>query len=369
MADDDRGREQPQRVRGADRAGPPAQSERTANAGPIAEDDITEWLGAAKLRSAAEPSPAVKPSPAEKPGARLAVQVVIVVLVIGTLAVAAVRHFARTPGSGPASSTGARQEAVARNEAAAWVARQVSRDHVVSCDQVMCAALTAHGFPRRDLLVLGPTSPSYPVSSAVVVETAAVRDMFGSSLATAWAPAVLASFGSGPAAITVRVIAPHGAAAYQTLLGTDLADRKNAGAALLHDPAITVSATAGWQLTAGQVDSRLLLALAALARHAVREHRPPRERRRSAPIRRPDRERAGGPPGPRRVRQVRPCLPEHGEYQVPPGRDDGRGAGERPGRAAGRGHRAEPARGVGSPLSRSSMTRAPNLVAATPSPV
>jgi len=289
MAEDDRGSDLPQRVRGAAPAEPPAQPERTANAGPIAEDDITEWLESAKLPSAAEPSPAGKPSPAEKAGTavkpssaarppaatrtrgrprtRLAVQVVIVVLVIGTLAVAAVRHFARTPGSGPASSTGARQEAVARNEAAAWVARQVSRDHVVSCDQVMCADLTAHGFPRRDLLVLGPTSPSYPVSSAVVVETAAVRDMFGSSLATAWAPAVLASFGSGPAAITVRVIAPHGAAAYQTLLGTDLADRKNAGAALLHDPAITVSATAGWQLTAGQVDSRLLLALAALARH------------------------------------------------------------------------------------------------------
>ena len=35
-----------------------------------------------------------------------------------------------------------------------WVARQVSRDALVSCDRVMCATLTAHGFPARDLLVL-----------------------------------------------------------------------------------------------------------------------------------------------------------------------------------------------------------------------
>jgi hypothetical protein len=324
MAEEDRGKELPQRAGGGpppvapassplpseemrqrtgtdDRTGTTAsQPERAANAGPVAEDDVTEWLGSAKPPSAAEPSPAVKPSPALKPspaekagtavrpssatrsravsrpraaprtrgrpGARLAVRVVIVILVIGALAVAAVRHFARAPRSGPASAAVARQEAAVRNEAATWVARQVSRGVLVSCDRVMCAALTAHGFPPHDLLVLGPTS-NYPVSSAVVVETAAVQDLFGSSLATAWAPAVLASFGSGPAAIIVRVIAPHGAAAYQTMLNADLAARKTAGAALLNDPRITVPGPAGSRLTAGQVDSRLLRALAALAGH------------------------------------------------------------------------------------------------------
>ena len=130
----------------------------------------------------------------------------------------------------------------------------------------MCAALTAHGFPAGQLVVLGPTSPD-PVPSVLVVETATVRELFGSSLAAAWAPAVLASFGSGPGAITVRVVAPHGAAAYQTSLNADLADREKSGAALLNDSPITVSATARSQLLAGQVDSRLLLALASLARH------------------------------------------------------------------------------------------------------
>src|SRR5262249_38936676 len=80
-------------------------------------------------------------------------------------------------------------------------------------------------------------------------------------------PAVLAWFGSGTGAITVRVVAPHGAAAYQTALHADLAARKISGAALLNYSRVTVSATARSQLVAGQVDSRLLLALALPAGH------------------------------------------------------------------------------------------------------
>jgi hypothetical protein len=62
------------------------------------------------------------------------------------------------------------------------------------------------------------------------------------------------------------VIAPHGAAAYQVLLGTGLAAREKAGAALLRDPRVTIPAAAAGQLDSGLVDSRLLRALAALAR-------------------------------------------------------------------------------------------------------
>ena len=188
----------------------------------------------------------------------------ILVVVLAALAVAAVIHFDRTPRTAPTSAAVRHQQAVARNQTAAWVARQVSRDALVSCDRVMCAALTAHGFPSHDLLVLGSTSP-VPISSAVVIETPAVQDLFGSSLATAWAPDVLASFGSGQAAITVRVIAPHGAATYQTMLNADLAQRKAAGAGMLNDPQITVPELAAAQLTSGKVGSRLLVALADLA--------------------------------------------------------------------------------------------------------
>jgi hypothetical protein len=101
----------------------------------------------------------------------------------------------------------------------------------------------------------------------LVVETAAVRELFGSSLAASWAPAVLASFGSGAGAISVRVVAPHGAAAYQAALNADLASRKTSGTALLHDAQVGVSASARSQLLAGQVDLRLVLALASLAGH------------------------------------------------------------------------------------------------------
>jgi hypothetical protein len=74
--------------------------------------------------------------------------------------------------------------------------------------------------------MLGPTSPD-PVPSDLVVETSAVRALFGNSLAIAWAPAVLASFGSGTGVITVRVVAPHDADAYQASLEADLADRRD----------------------------------------------------------------------------------------------------------------------------------------------
>jgi hypothetical protein len=180
----------------------------------------------------------------------------LAVIVVGSLAAAAVRHFSRPPAA----------LAAVRAQAAAWVAEQISPDATVSCDAVMCAALKAHGFPAGKLVMLGPASPD-PVPSDVVVQTAAVRALFGSSLATGWAPAILASFGSGPGAITVRVVAPHGAAAYQASLNADLAGRKRSGAALLHHARITVSATARSQLASGQVDSRLLAALAALAGH------------------------------------------------------------------------------------------------------
>ena len=214
--------------------------------------------GAAAAEPAAGPGPAVRPGPRKprrRPGARL-VALSLAIIVTGSLAAVAIKHVSRSPATW----------AAVRAQAAAWVAGQVSPAVTVSCDAVMCAALKADGFPAGKLVVLGPASPD-PVPAVLIVETATVGELFGSSLATAWAPAVLAAFGSGTSAITVRVVAPHGAAAYQTSLNAGLAGRKTSGAALLNDSRITVSATARSQLLAGQVDSRLLLSLAALAGH------------------------------------------------------------------------------------------------------
>jgi hypothetical protein len=226
-----------------------AAAEPAAEPGSITgSEDVTGWPG-----SVVRPEPAVRPEPdrrRRRAGARL-VALGLAIIVIGSLAAVAVEHFSRSP-------------TAARVQAAAWVAEQVSPDVTVSCDVVMCAALEAHGFPVGKLVVLGPASPD-PVPSVLVVETAAVRELFGSRLAITSAPVVLASFGSGSGAITVRVVAPHGAAAYQASLNADLVGRKASGAALLKYSRVTVSAMAKSQLVAGQVDSRLLLALALLA--------------------------------------------------------------------------------------------------------
>jgi len=322
MADEGRGRELPQRVRGEERApaspsGSPAapvfsaelrqrlesavtaersgaaaraagsdveqEPPRVPNAGPVTEDEVTEWIGTAGKSPEAGPptgaagpapgagaagaaGPAVEPESVSWLGAGLAALIVIPALVIGSLAVVAVRHFTGAPTSGPVSTAPARHEAAVRAEAAAWVAQQVSRGAAVSCDQAMCAALETRGFPQHALLVLGPVSLD-PRHSDVVIETAAVRALFGTSLDQAWAPAVLASFGSGAAGITVRVVAAHGTVAYQTALAGELAAGKAAGASLLADRRIIVPAPARAQLNTGLVDLRLLSALTALSRH------------------------------------------------------------------------------------------------------
>lgn len=270
MADQDRGGEVTIHGPGG---GPerPAPLARTANAGPVAEDEVTEWLGdAGPVPAGSGPAPGadvragsrpVDPGP-WWPGAWMTACTVVAGLVIGALAAVVFRHYT----SPPAGATAASRQAAVRGEAASWIAQQVSRDAAVSCDQVMCAALAADGFPARDLLVLGPVSTGQ-AGSDVVVETPAVRRLFGTSLAIAWAPAVLASFGTGADSITVRVFAPNGAAAYEVALSADLGARKAAGAALLHNPRITVPAPAARQLAAGLVDARLLRTLAALARH------------------------------------------------------------------------------------------------------
>ena len=198
----------------------------------------------------------------------------LVLIAAGSLAAAVLTSYAaKSPGPGEAANTTLnsrelaslnRQALATRDLAAMWVVQQVSHTAVVSCDPKMCAALASARFPRRNLRVLGSAS-SYPRTSAVVVETAAVRAQFGSILDTEWAPAILAAFGSGEAEITIRVIAANGAAAYLAALATDLTERKARGAELLQANGITVSATARKQLAAGQVDSRLLLAIAALA--------------------------------------------------------------------------------------------------------
>jgi len=126
----------------------------------------------------------------------------------------------------------------------------------------MCRTLEASGVER--LLVLGPPT-SDPLRSQLIIATAAVRQEFGASLGSAYAPSVIASFGSGSARIDIRVVAPNGPVAYQAALNTDVQNRKRAGTELLGSPRVVTSASARRQMLAGQVSSQLLIAITSLA--------------------------------------------------------------------------------------------------------
>jgi hypothetical protein len=179
---------------------------------------------------------------------------------------------AASPGAGgqAAGAAALKAAAAARTAAASWIVQQVASDAIVACDPQMCAVLQQAGVPAGRLQPLS-TGQAGPLSSDVLVATAAVRQEFGARLAPVYAPVVLASFGTGSAQVAVRVIAPDGAAAYVTSLRADQAARVSAGKQLLRNPRIHAAPTALPALANGQVDARLLTVFAALATlHSVR---------------------------------------------------------------------------------------------------
>jgi hypothetical protein len=199
--------------------------------------------------------------------------VLVIVFAAGALTAVLVRHSGSGSAAGGQAASGnaatpglAQVEAAAatRKSAAAWIAAQVSHSAVVSCDPAMCAALQAKGFPAGALMTLGP-SASDPLGSAVIVSTEAVRSEFGSRLTSIYAPAEIASFGSGSARVDVRVYAAGGAAAYLAALRADELARQSAGRQLLRNSRVSASSAAKQQLAAGQVDSRLLSIIATLS--------------------------------------------------------------------------------------------------------
>jgi hypothetical protein len=128
----------------------------------------------------------------------------------------------------------------------------------------MCRRLAAHGVRRARLQPLRPASTS-PRGSQLVVATPSVRHDLGGTLATRYAPVVLAQFGAGPARIEVRAVAPHGVAAYRTQLAADGRARAKAGRELTRNPRITMPGLVAGVLRAGHADARVLVVLGALA--------------------------------------------------------------------------------------------------------
>jgi hypothetical protein len=189
---------------------------------------------------------------------------VLTLTAAGALTIALSGHTAKPPVPTDRRTSAGKAGEVTRDLAAAWVAQQVSRTVVVSCDPVMCGALKSHGVPASGLEWIEPNTTS-PLASSVIVATAAVRAQFGNVLSSVYAPGVIAHFGTGQLRIDVREIAPHGATAYRAAFHADLIDRKASGAGLLGSNRIVTSATARGQLIAGQVDSRLIIMMAGLA--------------------------------------------------------------------------------------------------------
>jgi hypothetical protein len=217
---------------------------------------------------AARPSPASRPRPAwlrESPSRGRAIIVGSAILTLAAiLAGWSASLLARHAGAVSARASAATGADV-RDAAAAWVASQVSRAGLVSCDPVMCQALEAAGVPATGLLVLR-RGASDLLNSDVIVVTPTVTRMIGARLLTADAPAAVASFGSGARRISIRWIYPKGAAAFFSALRKEIAGRKAAGASLLlQAPRVTAAAAARRELLGGQVDSRLLLTLAEVA--------------------------------------------------------------------------------------------------------
>jgi hypothetical protein len=210
------------------------------------------------------PQPRVPDVPGSRRYRTSALVAAMVVLVgAGSLAVARTLHHS-AHAAAHAATRAAGSAAVIRNEAAGWVAQQISRSSIVSCDPAMCLALKAHGVPTYDLLVLEPTAPA-PLGSQFVAATATLRDQFGQRLSSVYAPAVVASFGSGNARIDIRQIAPNGAAAFLAQLKTDQQERKTFETELLASPEIKASASARSQLRAGEVDTRLATVIEGMA--------------------------------------------------------------------------------------------------------
>jgi len=183
------------------------------------------------------------------------------------VAAAAVVSVVQFTGTSPRTASPARPHQVrpvwaagaagaVRGQAAAWVAGQVSSAEMVGCDPLMCTALRAHGVAASRLVPVGTGASG--AAGGVLVASMVSDDQQG-------APVLLASFGSGGNVVEVRVAAPGGIAAYQRAVQADQAARRSAGTQLLHSRRIQVGGQAAGQLTAGEVDTRLLIMLAMLA--------------------------------------------------------------------------------------------------------
>jgi len=202
----------------------------------------------------------IKLSASRRPGRFAIVVVALAAAAVIVLCLAGGRsgtpsRAAPAAGAGPPSPA-----AVTKARAAAWIAGQVSGNAIVACSPSMCAALQQQGVAAGRLMPLRSAAAS-PRGASVLVTTPPDRGQ----PAGQYAPALIASFGSGGNRVEVRAVEPGGAPAYRAALRADLGARRAAGSQLLGNSHIRFSGPDAAQLRAGQVDARLLATLAALS--------------------------------------------------------------------------------------------------------
>jgi hypothetical protein len=184
----------------------------------------------------------------------------------GSAAAPAASHSNSTPKSSvPPTTAPDPDRGLAQNigAAATWINQQVAADTVIACDAPTCHALTADGWLASQVVQLGLSSQSLQ-NAGIVIVTPQLNSLFTSvnpSLRRYLTPVVLASFGE----VKIQVVDSHGAAAYQAALKQDVGGWIALGKQLLAGGRVNASASAAEELTAGQVDPRVLQALRALA--------------------------------------------------------------------------------------------------------
>lgn len=174
-----------------------------------------------------------------------------------TLLVASVAGALLIPSTAPASATPALGAQVA-----AWIDTQLLPDAIVEVDPVTRVQLVRDGLDPTRLRTAGQNG-SDAEFRLVPLDTMTELPL-------------LASFGSGPNALGVRMVVAD-PAAFAEAQAADRVARSQFGAALATNPNLVLGPSAAAELTAGEVDSRLMVSLAAAsasARVAIAEFTP-----------------------------------------------------------------------------------------------
>ena len=165
-----------------------------------------------------------------------------------------------------AHAAGVDPDTAARTAATKWITTEVRQGTRMACDKAMCAQLRSSGVAGSDLLQLTGDGTEL-AGTQLVVASPDVRKRFGTELAFRIAPDVLGIFGQGPSRVEVRQRNTHSRAGHDKIKAREQHLRQRAALQLLDQPHVHTSSTAMHELAAGEVDNRLVYALARIARY------------------------------------------------------------------------------------------------------